>query len=187
MTCIPVSLNTALMHIASRFGLDAVDLAEFVLEDDIGGYHPDPAQAKWPIGSIWHVEGQILYALVRALKPRHVLELGTYHGCSATHIAAALRKNGDGGLLTCVDNGHDARGQFKIGHLIPDELQSYVLVIDQDLAVFTEDTRQTFDFIFEDAFHSPEQVEAVWRQMPRLLNPGGVAVSHDACHFIVGG
>jgi len=44
--------------------------------------------------------GQLLYALVRAMRPTTVLEFGTGHGFSTLHIAAALRDNGEGQLVS---------------------------------------------------------------------------------------
>lgn len=44
-------------------------------------------------------EAEFLYALVRALKPRNVLELGTGLGLSGRFIAEALIDNGDEGYL----------------------------------------------------------------------------------------
>lgn len=41
-----------------------------------------------------------LYMLVRALKPKHVLELGTNTGISSAFIAAALKRNGFGKVVT---------------------------------------------------------------------------------------
>lgn len=38
--------------------------------------------------------GSFFYGIVRALRPRQVVELGTYHGYSAVHMAAAMRDNG---------------------------------------------------------------------------------------------
>lgn len=43
----------------------------------------------------------LLYAIVRALKPRLVVETGTFSGISSTYIARALRENGRGRLITC--------------------------------------------------------------------------------------
>lgn len=45
-------------------------------------------------------EAELLYALVRALKPRNVLELGTGLGLSGRFIAEALVDNQDGELVT---------------------------------------------------------------------------------------
>lgn len=48
-------------------------------------------------------EADLLYALVRALKPRNVLELGTGLGLSAFFIASALKENGDEGYLMTAE------------------------------------------------------------------------------------
>jgi caffeoyl-CoA O-methyltransferase len=51
------------------------------------------------------IEGRLLELLVYALKPRRVLELGTYSGYSALSMAAALPR--DGHIDTCeVDERH---------------------------------------------------------------------------------
>jgi len=45
-------------------------------------------------------EAELLYALVRATRPRNVLELGTGLGVTARFIAEALVENGAGDLIT---------------------------------------------------------------------------------------
>lgn len=189
MSCNPVSLSQALQQIAEYIKVDPVDLHQYALEDTIGGFHADESLRKWPTGSLWAVEGQILYALVRALKPRRVLELGTYHGCSATHILAAMKANGRGELV-CVDNGIDAPGATEIGYMIPAQYLDSVSIANQDIMEFLdrdEPKARGFDIIFEDGMHDPIQVAKVWDETSRgLLNNGGVIISHDACHFLVG-
>lgn len=44
--------------------------------------------------------GSLLYMLARAARARHVVEFGASFGISALHLAAALRDNGGGTLLT---------------------------------------------------------------------------------------
>ena len=155
-------------------------------EDEIGGW--DHGGGKWPTGSVWGKEGQYLYSIVRDLRPGNVLELGTFHGCSATHIAAALKRNRKGHLW-CVDNGWDLRTvnyAVTIGHMIPDELRDRITIVDSDITKFVQKARRKYDLIFEDGSHDPEQTEAVWSRARDLLNPGGLIISHDAMHFIVG-
>ena len=53
--------------------------------------------------SICLEEAEFLYALVRALKPRNVLELGTGLGLSGFFIASALKANGDEGTLMSLE------------------------------------------------------------------------------------
>jgi predicted O-methyltransferase YrrM len=44
--------------------------------------------------------GRLLYALVRATRPKTVVEFGMSFGISAVHLAAAVRDNGNGRVVT---------------------------------------------------------------------------------------
>ena len=44
--------------------------------------------------------GNLLYALVRAIRPRTVVEFGTSFGISTIYLAAAVTDNGDGRVIT---------------------------------------------------------------------------------------
>ena len=44
--------------------------------------------------------GRLLYSLVRATRPATVVEFGTSFGISAVHLAAAVRDNGSGRVVT---------------------------------------------------------------------------------------
>lgn len=174
-----MNLYAALTQAANQLFLDQAELFDYPAQDPHGGY-PE----VFPTGSMWQVEGQFLYSLIRALKPLRVLEIGTSHGCSATHILQALKDNG-GGTLHCVDSGVQVP---VVGDMIPDELRDSVVIQQMDMYKYLEyPVSGYFDFILEDAMHSPEQVEFIWSQIPRLLYPsGGVMVSHDAAHHLVG-
>lgn len=181
-----MNLDTALEQIADFLDLDADTLKAYAAEDNIGGWHPHPAQATFPNGSLFGVEGQVLYALVRALQPVEVVELGTFHGASSTHLLSALDANGKG-KLTGVDAGIDAGEGVAIGDLIPVELRgrfAHVSKMAQDYLAGRKDSTQTF--IFEDALHDVETTRDVWTLAQKKLKPGGVIMSHDAAHHIVG-
>jgi len=45
--------------------------------------------------------GKLLYMLARASNARSIVEFGTSFGLSTLHLAAALRENGGGRLITC--------------------------------------------------------------------------------------
>jgi predicted O-methyltransferase YrrM len=171
-----LSLIARELDIANPFTLDA-----YAHEDPHGGYHA-AYDDGFPSGSLWRVEGQILYALVRALRPANALELGTWHGASATHILQAIHDNKYGGL-TCIDNR--AYGNVEIGGMIPAPLKKLAFVHQTRIETFFPHAIKegwTYDFIFEDAMHLAPQVEFVWQHADKLLNPGGVIVSHDAMH-----
>src|SRR4051812_935342 len=44
--------------------------------------------------------GELLYALIRAARPRTVVEFGTSFGISTLYLAAAITDNGSGHVLT---------------------------------------------------------------------------------------
>lgn len=177
-----IPLDIALDNIATAFDLDADTLIDCTHEDSYGGYHASYDDG-FPVGSMWRVEGQVLYALVRAIKPISVLELGTSRGCSATHILQAMYQNG-GGMLDCVDNGSQVA---TIGDLIPPHFAGNYEIHNMDMAQFIASAPDaSYDLILEDGMHEPGQIEMVWRAAYRLLRPGGVILSHDAEHFIVG-
>jgi predicted O-methyltransferase YrrM len=77
-----VNLSDALEAIAGQVELSGDQLRLFARMD------------KQPRGSMdYREECVVLYALVRALRPARVLEMGTHLGGSATHIAQALADN----------------------------------------------------------------------------------------------
>lgn len=178
-----MELLEALNLAAEHYGLDAEDLINYAAEDSIGGYHPDDTQRKWDIGSIWGVEGQFIYALIRATKPKLVVELGSWMGCSANHIAQALYENeketGDKAKLICVDK----HIQFK--PLPP--FKKIIELVEQDIADYLEDMpSRRIDFLFEDTFHSVETTQMAWQAATEKVKKGAFVVSHDAAHFLVG-
>lgn len=173
-----MSLDITLQLIAAQLDLDAGELQAYAAEDsDIGGYHPDPALQKWPMGSMFAVEGQTLYVLARALKPARTLELGTYYGCSATHLAAAVTANKTG-VLHCVDKAF----------AVPDALRKNkrVKLFEQDALEWLADADLSdVTLAFEDLEHTREQVGVVWKAFMEKLPSGAVIVSHDAEHRYV--
>lgn len=172
----------AIAHVLN-IGLPS-DMIRYSRDDPHGGYN-DAYDDGFPVGSMWRVEGQMLYALVRALRPMNVLELGTSHGCSATHILQALSDNRAGGLV-CVDNGSQVG---VIGDMIPLALKPNATIHQTSVEEWIDTALKegyTYDLILEDAMHDAPQVEYVWRHADKLLNPRGVILSHDACHKIAG-
>jgi predicted O-methyltransferase YrrM len=97
-----MTLDGVAERLAAALDLDSGRFAGFAREDRHGGW--DHGTGTFPKGSIWRGEGQVLYALVRSLRPRSIADLGTHVGASATHLAAAIDANGLG-RLTSVDHG----------------------------------------------------------------------------------
>ena len=154
------TLNDALRQIADAAHLDADALIAYAAEDTV-------SSARHGGMSINPAEGQLLYALVRALQPAHVLEIGVFSGVSSLHLLTALQANATGDLLSYdIDPA--------AGDAVPDEFEGHwSLVIDDARTA----QLPAADLIFEDADHSLEAaldvLTKIKGQGPRLV------VSHD--------
>ncbi len=169
-------LDKDLTLIANALGASPAELIAYAAEDTLGGYHSDKAQEKFPCGSLWGVEGQVLYALCRLLRPGHVVEIGTLRGASAVHILSAMNRNGYG-TLTTIDIVEGA------GDLISEDLMSRCRKIvgrGQDLI----ETLNGATIVFEDAQHSTDDVEQILRAAAHLKPR--IMLSHDGAHPTAG-
>jgi SAM-dependent methyltransferase len=171
-------LIDTLFMIESFLGIETDSLMPFAEADNLGGYHPDPSQRQWGAGAIWDVEGRTIYALIRALQPVNVVEIGSGLGCGTNHIGSALKANGNGHVVT-LDKGNTP--------LIDSQWSEYVTVLGGDAFEYLELLPDnSIDFIFEDADHSEDMCYRVGEIAKRKLAPGGVLVAHDAAHPTVG-
>lgn len=166
-------LHEALFQIAVQLDLDPRQLVAYAKEDTLLGFYDGGGQYAVPFKE----DGQLLYALVRALKPDRVLEVGTSQGGSAHHIALALEANRTGGMVTTVDINPSSSIAG-----IPYPLVNRVAMIIENIDVMISDRRAylgEFDFIHEDGAHSVHQVHNIYGHLPQLMPQGGVIVSHD--------
>lgn len=179
-------LNDALTVIAAQTKADAQALIAFAAEDTIGGYDIDEANRKFPMGSLWEPEGKILYALVRWLKPDVVVEVGGWVGCSASHLATAVKANGKGKVIS-VDSGE---GGAVAGQLLLPDLREYVTFVKADGREWLKaQADHSIGLLFEDADHSTQLCKEIAELAMLKVEAGGVMVNHDAAHdfAIVGG
>lgn len=122
--------------------------------------------------------GDLLYGLVRALKPTVALEIGTYKGFSALCIAKALHENKNG-LLHIVD----CDSQFP-PEGIPDILlcrirhheMNSVSPEFHDLLAKLE----PIDFAFIDGNHSFNYCNRDFKAVYPCVSEGGIIVLHDS-------
>ena len=61
-----------------------------------------------------HVEGRLLKMLVTMIRPKHILEIGTFTGYSALCMAEGLRSIGDGGIIHTFDVNDELEQTGKI-------------------------------------------------------------------------
>src|SRR3990167_7053629 len=175
-----MNLPDTLHAIAAQLNLNAAQLIEYAAEDTIGGFDFDESKRKWDVGSIWEVEGQVLYTLIRVLQPQMIAEFGVNKGCSSTHFLAALEANKRGALRS-VDPWQGA------GSDVPQELRErWSMIFHTGIEWLELQPDAAFDILFEDMGHGAVGTRDWWLVAQRKIKPGGIIISHDAAHAGVG-
>lgn len=119
--------------------------------------------------------GEFLLLMVRALRARRVLEVGTSNGYSTLWLAEAVRPLG--GTVTTLELSPRkfelARSNFERSGL-----QAWIGQELADAGEFLHQTSQTFDLIFLDS----ERVEypGWWPHLQRVLKLGGLIIVDNA-------
>lgn len=121
----------------------------------------------------------LAYGLIRAHKPRSVLELGVGSGRTTATLIKAVHDNGDkdNTEITLVDNWEDWKGTKPRDIL--EEIEGHITVVEKAERDFVFDThRKSWDFIFSDADHwnTDKWFDYVY---DRLLNNNGILIYHD--------
>lgn len=118
-------------------------------------------------------EGELLYALVRCLKPNACVETGTHKGLSTHYIAQALKDNNKGVVLTCDPIDWKQQKTFDNSPL-KDWIQ-FVPKKGIDLP-FLE---KIIDFLFIDGYHGKKDViEEIDHFFP-YLSKNALVIFHD--------
>ena len=118
-------------------------------------------------------EAELLYALVRNLKPKVCLETGTHKGYASIHIGKALEDNGEGHLWTCDPKDWGAKDL--INGVAWSNRITYLQIKGKDFK-----SEQKIDFMFCDGFHEKEVVVEEMKSILPQLNKNAVVVFHDA-------
>jgi len=192
MSCETAALSTR---------IDQRRLNDIFASPDIGAEWPAVERATAELGITERAGGvnpgdrRAIYYLLRALRPRLMLEVGTHVGASTVHAVAALRANraadpGQVYRLTTVDildvndprSGPWARfgSTFSPRDMIArtGAAGDVVFVTSSSVSYLANgDTR--YDLIFLDGDHSAVAVYQEVALASRLLNPGGVILLHD--------
>ena len=127
-----------------------------------------------------------LYVVVRAIKPRVIVETGVASGISSAHILRALAANGAGTLhsidLPNVQQGSVLPAGRTSGWIVPDSLRGrwqLRLGDTRDLLPDLLGTLGQVDLFLHDSDHSYENMVFEFeRAFPRLA-PGGLLMSDD--------
>lgn len=119
-------------------------------------------------GGVMAGEAQLLYGLVRALRPEVLLEVGTSYGYSTLHLAQACKDNAYGHVHT-VEINRERRAAAS-QNFVDNDVYGYVSTYDKIPEL------ERVDFAFLDAMHT---VNALREYLP-YCKDAPVIVVHDA-------
>lgn len=174
ITTVEGSIAECLADMVERFDLP---LATLAYKSPYSVHRPDGK--NYPQATGTPGERHVLYALVRALQPRHAVEIGVLWGVSTIQLLSALRDNGSG-QLTSVDINREIEGKRKPGHLIPNDLRKRLMLhIGMDGKDYFSADKEPIQFLFEDASHEYDSTRAIHEASRVQLAPGALVVSHD--------
>lgn len=121
-------------------------------------------------------EAALLYVLVRGLRPRLVLETGTFKGFSTTEIARAIKVNQLGHVIT-VDL------DVNTGGVVPADLLPFITFHRgqaSDQFARGLEPAQRFDLFFHDSLHTFMNTLGELIGFADHYSPGALILCHDA-------
>ncbi|MBA3495663.1 MAG: class I SAM-dependent methyltransferase [Gemmatimonadales bacterium] len=175
-----------LRWVSAQFGVDAQALhAEYVTS----GFRREFAARRrelWEytgpqrLGTSDPLSHEALYLVVRAARPRVVIETGVLYGAASAHILAALARNGEGELFS-IDLPHQPE-ELPHDFLVPHELRErWTLIVGdsrRELPTLV-DRLGAIDMFHHDSLHTFEHMTWEFETVFPRLNPDGVLSSHD--------
>ncbi|MFE3942712.1 O-methyltransferase [Streptomyces sp. NPDC059118] len=119
--------------------------------------------------------GKLLYNLIRAIKPANVVEFGTSYGISTLHLAAAVRDNGTGQVITTEmsrTKAASARATFAATGL-----DDVITVLEGNALQTLAALRHPVDFLFLDGWK--DLCLPVLQLLEPHIAPGTLVVADD--------
>jgi predicted O-methyltransferase YrrM len=119
--------------------------------------------------------GRLLYALIRASRPATVVEFGTSFGISTIHLAAAVRDNGTGHVVST--ELHAAKVARARANLAEAGLAGQVTILEGDARETLADLPGPVGFVLLDGWK--DLYLPVLRLLEPRLAPGALVVADD--------
>ena len=132
------------------------------------------------LGTTPEFDCETLYLVVRAARPRLVVETGVLYGASTAHILEALDRNGDGTLYS-IELGGDP-DEPPHDFLVPQRLKKrWKLILGdsrQELPLLLH-RLGGIDHFHHDSIHTSEHMRWEYETAFHYLHPGGILSSDD--------
>jgi predicted O-methyltransferase YrrM len=119
--------------------------------------------------------GRLLYSLVRAVKPTTIVEYGMSYGISTLHLAAAVRDNGTGHIITTEMSSHKltaARATFAEAGV-----SDLITILEGDARTTLKTISEPVQFVLLDGW--PDLDLTVVKILEPVLAPGALIVGDN--------
>lgn len=113
-----------------------------------------------------HFQGRLLSMISHMIRPKHILEIGTYTGYSAICLAEGLREGGKLITIDCNPEQEDRIVKYRDLAGMQDKIQ----LIIGDAYTIIKTLNQKFDLVFIDA--DKENYRRYYDQVMEFLEPG---------------
>jgi caffeoyl-CoA O-methyltransferase len=124
-----------------------------------------------------HIQGNLLELISCMIKPRYILEIGTYTGYSAICLAKGLQN--DGKLITIERN--DELTEFSKKYFAKTGLDSKIEIITGDALDIIPKLPYTFDLVFLDA--DKKDYIRLYHLFIDKVNPGGIILADNVLWY----
>lgn len=121
-----------------------------------------------------HLQGRVLAMLSRMIRPRRILEIGTFTGYSALCLAEGLSEDGELLTIEIFDENEDLIRENFSDSPLSDKLH---LLLGDAIEIMPGLERESFDLIFIDA--DKRYYPQYYELGKRLLRPGGYIIADN--------
>lgn len=119
--------------------------------------------------------GDLLYILVRAMRPNSIVEFGTSYGISTLYLAAAVADNGMGSVVSTELNS--AKVAAARANLVEARLSDHVAILPGDAMTTLNDVRGPIDLVLVDGWK--DLCLPILRSLESRLSAGALIVADD--------
>ena len=131
--------------------------------------------------------GWLYYGLVRLIRPKNVVVIGSYRGFTPLIFGKALLDNVEGGTVSFVDpsfvdvfwkNANAVQDHFH--HFGVTNIEHHLMTTQQFVESDSYRALEEVGIIFIDGYHSEEQARFDYEAFAHLVSPDGVVLLHDS-------
>jgi predicted O-methyltransferase YrrM len=154
---------------------------------------PEFRTKNWPSLHCFGTYRVLLYALIRELRPKLIIETGVLHGLSSAFYLQALENNSTGQLISIdlpsIDKpaGKDMSSDilpagYQSGWIVPDHLSKrWELILGKSEEILPEifKSQNKLDIFIHDSDHTWENMMVEYSLAWKYLLPGGLLISDN--------